>query len=431
MNKLHTKIIWRTLSVVFLSVAGGLALSAGWYWVAIFSLLVTIYIIYGLYKLNLKTTNQFNLFVESIKFSDNSISFSNTLSDDIYRDYYNNLNNSLKRLNNLTQKRESEISFYNNLLNRIDFALIVADDKDDIVWINKMALDMLGRPKPKNINVLKSISGDLVEAFDNLQPKMAKTIKIPRNGKMKSVVINLSTVSVRNNNFKIYSLKDVQPVVEEAEDVAWQQLISVLTHEMMNSLTPIISLSETLSGADTEYDSETMSKAMATIHRRSRGLVNFVNNYKQLTQIPLPQKEVLLVKSLVEDIVGLLKTQGINVSYIMTSENMVINADREQMEQVLINLIKNGWEASVNSPKPDVKVSAMEGSNGQIIISVSDNGTGIDQEIAEKIFMPFYTTKPNGSGIGLSICRQIINMHGGTLTVTSMPDSGSTFSIWL
>jgi nitrogen fixation/metabolism regulation signal transduction histidine kinase len=420
-----------TLSIIVLSVAGGLALSAGWYWVSVLSLSVLIYMIYRLYKLNLKTTNQFSLFVESIKFSDNSIAFGNTPDDDIYVDYYNNLNNSLNRLNALTQKRESEISFYNNLLNRIDFALIVADDKDDIVWINKMALDMLGRPKPENINALKGISEDLIETFDNLQPKTAKTIKILRNGKMKNVVINLSTISVRNNNYKIYSFKDVQPVVEEAEDIAWQQLISVLTHEMMNSLTPIISLSETLSDVDTEYDPETMSKAMSTIHRRSRGLVNFVSNYKKITQIPPPQKEILSVKSLVEDIVGLLRIQGVNVKCIITSENVVINADREQMEQVLINLIKNAWEASMDNPDPDIRVSAMEDSNGQIAISVSDNGTSIDTEITEKIFMPFYTTKPNGSGIGLSICRQIINMHGGTLTATSIQNAGSTFTIRL
>ena len=428
MNKLSTKIIWMIGSIVFLSVAGSLALSAGWYWVAAVFLLNFIYIIYKLYKLNIKTINQFSLFIESIKFSDNSISFNNTLDDDIYINYYNSLNNSLKRLNTLTQKRESEISFYNNLLNRIDFAMIVVDDKDNIVWINKVALDMFGRPKP---NVLKNVSEDLVEVFGNLQPKMAKTTKILRDGKMKSFVINLSTLSIQNNNYKIYSLKDMQPVVEEVEDMAWQQLISVLTHEMMNSLTPIISLSETLSETDTEYDSETMSKAMSVIHRRSRGLVNFVSNYKKLTQIPSPQKKVLSVKSLVEDIVELFRSQGINVEYILTSENIVINADREQMEQVLINLIKNAWEASMDKPKSDIRVSVMGDSNKQVAISISDNGVGINPDITEKIFMPFYTTKPNGSGIGLSICRQIINMHGGILAVTSTKNSGSTFIIRL
>jgi Signal transduction histidine kinase involved in nitrogen fixation and metabolism regulation len=428
MTKLSTKIIWMIWSIVFLSVAGSLALSAGWYWITIVFLLIFIYIIYKLYKLNIKAINQFSLFIESIKFADNSISFNNTLEDDIYINYYNNLNNSLKRLNTLIQKRESEISFYNNLLNRVDFALIVVDDKDEIVWINKMALDMFGRPKP---NVLKDVSEDLIEVFGNLHPKKAKTIKIHLNGKMKNVVINLSTISIQNNNYKIYSFKDMQPVVEEVEDIAWQQLISVLTHEMMNSLTPIISLSETLSKNDTEYDPETMSKAMSVIHRRSRGLVNFVSNYKKLTQIPSPQKKVLSVKSLVEDIVELFRTQGINIEYILTSENIMINADREQMEQVLINLIKNAWEASMDKPKPQIRVSVMEDSNRQVAISILDNGVGINSDITEKIFMPFYTTKPNGSGIGLSICRQIINMHGGILAVTSIQNDGSTFIIRL
>lgn len=431
MNRLSIRIMVMISAITVLAIAGGIALSFQWYWPAFICLLIIIYMASRLYKLNLKTVNQFKIFTQSIKFSDNNISFTNTLSDDVYIDYYNNLHNAIERLNTLTQKRESEISFYTTLLNRIDFALIVTDDKNEIVWINKIALDMIGRPKPKNINLLKDVSEELAETLITLQPKTTKTIKLTKDGKTKNMAVTLSLITVRNNNLKIYGLKDVQPVIEETEYIAWQQLISVLTHEMMNSLTPIISLSDTFSDKESEYDNETMIKAMTTIHRRSEGLINFINNYKKLTQIPAPQKEVFSVKQLIEDVVNLLSTKELKIKYIITSDQLMINADRGQMEHVLINLIKNAWEAIGNRHEPCIKISVMKDNTGTTIISVSDNGCGIDTEKIDKIFMPFYTTKSNGSGIGLSICRQMINLHGGTITVSSQPELGSNFTIRL
>ena len=431
MNRLSIRIMVMIATITVLAIAGGIALSFQWYWSTFICLLIIIYIASRLYKLNLKTVNQFKIFTQSIKFSDNSISFANTLSDDAYIDYYNNLHNAIERLNTLSQKRESEIGFYTTLLNRIDFALIVTDDKNEIIWINKIALDIIGRPKPKNINLLKDVSAELAEALITLQPKTTKTIKLTKDGKTKNMAVTLSLITVRNNNLKIYGLKDVQPVIEETEYIAWQQLISVLTHEMMNSLTPIISLSDTFSDKESEYDNETMIKAMTTIHRRSEGLINFINNYKKLTQIPAPQKEIFPVKQLIEDVVNLLSTKELKIKYIITSEQLTINADRGQMEHVLINLIKNAWEAIGDRREPCIKISVMKDSIGTTIISVSDNGCGIDIEKIDKIFMPFYTTKPNGSGIGLSICRQMINLHGGTITVSSQPELGSSFIIRL
>lgn len=427
MKRLSDKIIYLIATILFGAILGAFLFVYEHYLLAIFSLFILAWAGYKLYKLNIKTTNQFRQFADSIKFSENNISFTNNVSDEIYHAYYRSLQQALIKINDQTQKHEADNSFYNILLNRIDFALIVTNRKEEVIWINKMALDMLGRPKPKDLETIKRISDELREVFGTLHPKSSKTLKLEREGKTKNLIINLSSVTIRGEVFYIYSIKDVQLVVDETQDIAWQQLIRVLTHEIMNSLTPIISLSENLS--HNEYDSEILVKAMETIHRRSKGLVSFVNNYKKLTQIPTPQCSEIKISSMVDDIINLMKGHGIEIQTLITSENLTLYADRSQIEQVLINLIKNARESYSDSVDPLIKLTVMGNQDNQIVITVSDNGSGMEPDILEKIFTPFYTTKSGGSGIGLSICRQIIAMHGGTLMATSIPREGSVFTI--
>lgn len=427
MKKLSNKIAILITAILFWAIVGAFFFAYKHYLFASFCLLPLICEAYKLYKLNLKTANHFKLFTDAIKFSESNISFVNDIADDVYLSYYKSLAQALTKVNIQSQKREADISFYNTLLNRIDFAIIVINRTQDIVWINKIALDMLGRPKPANLEVVKKISEEFRDVFDSLQPKSSKTLRLDTKGKIKNLIVNLSTIKIREETFYIYILKDVQSVVDEVQDTAWQQLVRVLTHEIMNSLTPIISLSESLSRSDS--DSEILGKAMETIHRRSKGLVSFVNNYKRLAQIPAPQCSPIKLKSLIDDITNLMKESGVEFHTLITSDNLTLYADREQIEQVLINLISNAQESCTNNTKPVIRLTAMDNEHNQIVITVSDNGLGMESDVLEKIFTPFYTTKPGGSGVGLSICRQIITMHGGTLTATSIPAKGSVFTI--
>lgn len=429
MKKISNRIVVLIVGIVLVAIAGAFFVVYKHLILSILCLLLLIYISYKLYKLNMQTANHFKIFADSIKFSENNISFRNNVSDDSYIAYYELLDDALNKINLQTQKREADVSFYNILLNRIDFALIVSNKAEDIIWINKMALDMLGRPKPTNIEIIKGISDDFRRVFDSIQPKSSKTLKLKTDGKIRNLIVNLSTITMRGEQFNIYSLKDVQSVVDETENIAWEQLIRVLTHEIMNSLTPIISLSENLS--QNESDPELLNKAMETIHRRSKGLVSFINDYKKLTQIPAPQPISINIKSLVDDIANLMKGYGVHLQTLITSDNLTLHADREQIEQVLINLIKNAQESCNNITDPVIKLTVMKDAHDQIIITVSDNGSGMEADVLNKIFTPFYTTKSAGSGIGLSICRQIIALHGGTLTATSIPGGGSTFTIRL
>lgn len=223
-------------------------------------------------------------------------------------------------------------------------------------------------------------------------------------------------------------------VKEENEIEAWQKLIRVLTHEIMNSIAPIISLSETVTERATlngmnEKDYGVMLQAMQTIHRRSKGLLDFVENYRKLTRIPVPSVQSVLVEELFNDMRKLFSIEKDDIVFRVTPPNLRIMADRGMIEQVMINLVKNAHEACLQSSSPEVLVEAFRTAQGIPAITVSDNGMGIVPEALDKVFVPFFTTKPGGSGIGLSICRQIMNRHGGSISVASEVEKGTCFTL--
>lgn len=226
-----------------------------------------------------------------------------------------------------------------------------------------------------------------------------------------------------NEALEAFRNRSADAMMGETEAMAWQKLISVLTHEIMNSITPIISLSETLSEQAeiaklNEENYKIMLQAMETIHRRSEGLLIFIENYRKLTRLPQPVVHPFALKTLFVSLQQLLASNNIVFTYSIYPEQLILNADKGMVEQVLINLLKNAHEACQNkeNSKIDVKANKI---GDEIHISVSDNGQGILPEVIEKVFIPFYSTKTNGSGIGLSICQQIMIRHKGKLMVQS------------
>ena len=221
--------------------------------------------------------------------------------------------------------------------------------------------------------------------------------------------------------------------MEEAETEAWQKLISVLTHEIMNSIAPIISLSETLgkeesSSFQSEEECRNMRRAMQTIHRRSAGLLTFVENYRQLTRIPQPLIQTIRAADLLRSLQLLVEADQIRFTYSCYRGQLLFRADRNMVDQMLINLLKNAAEATEDRPDPVIQIDARQ-VGSEVQITVSDNGTGISPEAIDKVFIPFYSTKTKGSGIGLSLCRQMMIHHKGRITVSS-DDQGSRFTLF-
>lgn len=231
-----------------------------------------------------------------------------------------------------------------------------------------------------------------------------------------------------NEALEMFRTRTHDSMVEEAEAKAWQKLISVLTHEIMNSIAPIISLSETLAEREVEKENEPeeykiMKQAMEAIHRRSRGLLSFVENYRKLTRLPQPVLQPIALKPMLTSLQQLTSSNGIDFSFVVYPEQLILNADKGMVEQLLLNLLKNAKEACEEIKEPKIEVRA-EKIGDNVKITVSDNGHGISTETQDKIFIPFYSTKAHGSGIGLSLCRQIVIRHSGKISVQS--DSKST-----
>lgn len=213
---------------------------------------------------------------------------------------------------------------------------------------------------------------------------------------------------------------------------AWQKLIRVLTHEIMNSITPVISLSETLSkrckaDPDDVRNRSYIQHGVNVIHRRSKGLLDFVENYRRLTRIAFPVKTRILVKDFFSDLGRLCPEPSIR--FRLPDEPLEWLADRAQMEQVFLNLLKNACEACAEKPNPEIIVAAQREGN-ELVFTVRDNGIGVLPEVIDRVFVPFFTTKPSGSGIGLSICKQIITLHGGHISVESENGKGSCFFLY-
>lgn len=321
--------------------------------------------------------------------------------------------------------------YYESLLNKVDTAVLVADMSGNIEWMNRAAIVLLGQ------------TPQLPPELSGLASRETHVVRIHRKGIVLEMAAATTHFIAGNMERKLVSLKNIHSVLEQNEMEAWQKLIRVLTHEIMNSITPIISLSETLSerglpavleDAAGKKEYAVMLQAMQTIHRRSKGLLDFVENYRRLTRLPAPVRTVVPVYELFSDLQKLFPDHTIHIE--LPPSDKKLNVDRGQIEQVLINLLKNAREASARCEKPMIEVKAhftpkitSATSSYNCNITVRDNGEGILPEVQDKIFVPFFTTKASGSGIGLSLCKQIMNQHGGNISVYSEPGKGSCFTL--
>lgn len=412
----------------------GIAVSSiyGYYLLTVMSAMLLTVSIYYFITFMKRVDKDMNRLIDAIRFNEFNVAFSKFDYKGLNPSLAQRMEDSVVKFNKRIQDAEGEQIFYDTLLNRIDAGLMVLDASKQVKWINKAALDMLGKPQPRVLSDLNLVSTELTLVLEAISPRETRTVRI-RNGKNEySLLVTAVLLNIKGQELKLISLKNIQTALDENESEAWKKLIRVLTHEMMNSIAPIISLAETFSKPTPEYEnSDMIYGAMQTIHRRSKGLVEFVNNYKKITHIPVPQYTVFKAQEIMSDITNLLTADGVQFSVLINPANVVFDADRNQMEQVLINLIKNAWQAASENENPEVKVEIATNEYRKPVITISDNGYGIPAELLDKIFIPFFTTKKDGSGIGLSICRQIINAHGGTISVISEQDKGSVFIIRL
>ena len=427
MNRYYLALLSRLIPLILSFLSVGYLIAVQWYYTAGFVFIAGCLFCWSTISFLKRTVKDTKRLIDAIYFSELNISFRSFIQKGLFPELIPQMEKAVSLFNAKLQQTEIEHQFYDTLLNRIDSAIVVINKANEIEWINKAALDEFGKSQPRRLADIATISSELPEILENILPGEVKIIKTKRDGYIRQLAVTTVVLNSRGKELKLVSFKNIQSILEESESDAWKKLIRVLTHEMMNSISPIISLAETFSEHDTEKenDYELMSKAMQTIHRRSKGLVEFVDNYRKLMRIPAPVMDLFSAREMMNDISDLLRAEGIRFSCKIVPEEMALFADRTQIEQVLINLIKNAWEACVNKQSPEINIQISKNVYNRAVIVVVDNGCGILPEVLDKIFVPFFTTKTGGSGIGLSICRQILISHGGTITVESEPDKGT------
>ncbi len=402
--------------------------------------------VYYLYSFLEKSNREIIHFLESIHYDDFTNTYPEKKSKSSRDLLYHEFNEILKKFREIRADNEAQHQYLRTIVQHIGIGIITFDNDGEVQIMNNSAKKLLNMKMIKNIRQISRQYPSLTETFLDLKTGGRDLVKITMDNEDEvQLAVYAIELSLREKAFKLISLQNIQSELEEKEMEAWQNLIRVLTHEIMNSVTPISSLAAMMEtdlndflNNDTsikEIKDETIEDfylSMKTIHNRSESLIKFVSDFRNMTRIKLPTLEFMSVKDIITHVLLLLKpdvdANHIHVE-VSIAPDLSINIDKEQIEQVIINIVKNAIQALTAGEKENksLSITAMPYPTGGAFVSIADNGTGIDEEALKKIFIPFFTTKKNGSGIGLSLSKQIMRNHGGSISAKSQIGEGTEF----
>ena len=340
-------------------------------------------------------------------------------------------NRTLNRLRNIFDKERHEIidqeKYFGLMLDHVKTGIAVIEKDGRVAYCNNTALNLLGIATFGHIRQLRAVSDSLYDSFQTIaEGNEERASYYNESGKM-TISLTASEATIGKDTVRIIAFNDISNEIAENEQQSWSKLIRVLTHEIMNTITPIASLSDTLltfDGVD-----EDIKNGLSTISESSKGLIKFVDSYRNLTRVAPPVKKAFYFKELAERVINLTREQtimsGAICTYVEKSEDVLLYADEGQITQILINLVKNAVQAEAKNIEITAEINLSE----QIIINVTNDGNPISKESQEEIFVPFFTTKQEGTGIGLSLSRQIMRLHNGSLSLTKSDDHSTVFTL--
>lgn len=437
-----TKIL---LHILFISLfLGGVVYGVnhkGYTGLAILSGLCAAAAVAGLFRLVDKTNSEIASFLLNIKYDDYTATYTTQEPDQSFKQLYGAFNTITDKFRDIRQEKEAQFQYLQAIVEHVDTGLICFDRDGRTLLMNRALQRLLHKSYFPDMNAVQRFNPALHEAMAGLQPGERQLVKIVAGNQILQLAVRTTILKLKNGEYHLYSLQNISAELEEQEVQSWQKLIRILTHEIMNSVTPVASLAATANemiGKFNTFDAETtedIRTAVRAIQKRSEGLLHFTETYRQLTRIPEPKFQEVNTVTLLEDVLTLFKPSlaehAIRLEKKLPATPLPVQVDPELMEQVLINLIKNAAEAVKGRPSPEISIAAAKDAEGTVIIQVADNGPGIPDDLQEQIFVPFFTTKDEGSGIGLSLCRQIVHMHKGSLSVISKVGEGAVFVIRL
>src|SRR5690554_1034684 len=394
-------------------------------------LVFNIFILYSFIHYVTITNRQVSRFLSSIRHSDFSQSFVNNTTGSSFEELNKSFNEVIHKFLLTRTEKEENYRFLQTVIQHVGVGLISFNTSGEVEFINNAAKKLINLNNLQNINLLNNIQPGLALKFLKLSPGEKATLKIINDNDITQLIVYATEFKQRDQNYKLVSLQNIETELEEKEMEAWQKLIRVLTHEIMNSITPISSLAGTVNTILSDIKKpddgviDDLKAAVTTIQKRSEGLLHFVNNYRTLTKVPKPDFKIFPIKDLFKTIEKLmlseLKENNISFNTKIEPATLELTADPEQIEQVIINLIVNAVYVLQNHPNPSLSLTANLDERGKVLIKITDNGPGIPEKAIDKIFIPFFSTKKSGSGVGLSLSRQIMRAHGGNIRVSSKP----------
>ncbi len=392
-----------------------------------------------------RTNRKLSVFFETIRHSD----FTSTFADKGLGKSFDELNKAFNEVIAEFQKtraaKEEHFNYLQTVVQHVNNAIIVYKKDGSVNMMNNAFKRMFRISNIRFIDELKKVDDNLAEKLLHIKAGESELMKVFHDNELMQLSIRATEFRMQGDDYVLVSLQNIHTELEAKEMDSWQKLIRVLTHEIMNSITPIVSLSSTVKGLliddesvqlrqeIDEDDVESAQSALNTIERRSQGLLNFVQVYRNLTRIPKPSFRHFEVQQLFDNVEQLLqpKIEAQNIQCVckVLPPGLMLTADPDLIEQVLINLVINSIHAVKEAETPKIQVLATEAGTNHINISVSDNGHGIKPDNLEQIFVPFFTSKKEGSGIGLSLAREIMRLHKGNITVKSKPHHETKFTL--
>ena len=407
---------------------------------------VILYQIYSLIRFVDKTNRDLSRFFESIKYSDFSQTFKDEGLGKSFRSLHSSFSDVVEAFRKTRAEKEEHFRYLQTVVQHVASGLIAFQPDGKVELINTAAKKLLKVKQITNIKSLGGVDNELVDTLFRLKPGERALVKIEDENEALQLALYATEFKLRGQRYSLVSLHNIRSELEEKEIESWQKLIRVITHEIMNSITPISSLASTISTLQDDISKnldaskppdkdsyEDIQQAAKTIEKRSQGLLHFVDAYRNLTLIPKPEFQLFPLKELFDRVTKLMlsniQDKSIKFSASIEPANLELTADPELIEQILINLLLNALQAVESTKNPSIRLKAQLDGRSRVFIQVKDNGTGITKENMEKIFIPFFSTKEGGSGIGLSLSRQIMRLHNGTIGVHSEPGKETAITL--
>jgi two-component system nitrogen regulation sensor histidine kinase NtrY len=432
------------LQLIMLSVAW-LAITPGYYAGLIIATIVLLVVSFELWLFTRRTNDEVNRFLDAARYGDFSQRFKFTRYGAGFENLGETFTDILEKLRGLRSEQETDLRHLKALVEHVPVPLFSLHSDQSVSLQNNAARRLFGTMPVVQANDLLQFGSDFHKGVVDSVPGSRELVTFSHDGMERQMTLSATEVILGNRQEKLISLQDIQSELDVAQVEAWQDLVRVLTHEIMNSITPVSSLAQTASNltedmiekldadsplADGLHD---IHDAVSTVARRSDSLTQFVHSYRQLTRLSPPERKRIPISDLF-DTVSQLASADSDGSHLTLTTNTIprgldVFADRDLLEPVLLNLLRNAQQATANVPEPRIDLKARLNRRGHIVIEVSDNGPGVSKEIDRKVFVPFFTTKEGGSGVGLALTRQVMIAHRGFVTLGESDYGGAKFSL--